>query len=78
MSNKTYVYIDGFNLYYGRVKGTEHKWLDMSKLCDLYLPGYDIAQIRYYTAYVTPRDDDPEQIERQRVYRLHTRTKNYP
>ncbi len=48
--------------------GSEHKWLDMSKLCDLYLPGYDIAQIRYYTAYVTPRDDDPEQIERQRVY----------
>jgi uncharacterized LabA/DUF88 family protein len=65
---KANVYIDGFNLYYGLLKGSNCKWLDLSKLCALYLPSYEINQIRYFTAYVTPRDDDPDQIERQRVY----------
>lgn len=65
---KAYVYIDGFNLYYGCIKGGDCHWLDVSKLCALYLPEYDVMQIRYYTAYITPRDDDPDQIERQRVY----------
>jgi len=65
---RAYVYIDGFNLYYGCIKGSDCKWLNMSKLCALYLPNYDVRQIRYYTAYVTPRDDDSDQIERQRVY----------
>ena len=27
---KTIVYVDGFNLYYGAVKGTPHKWLAAS------------------------------------------------
>ena len=25
---RTYIYIDGFNFYYGAVKGTPFKWLD--------------------------------------------------
>ena len=29
---RTYVYIDGFNLYYGALKGTAHKWLDINAL----------------------------------------------
>ncbi len=29
---KTNFYIDGFNLYYGAVKGTPYKWLDSSGL----------------------------------------------
>jgi hypothetical protein len=28
----TNVYIDGFNLYYGCLKGTPHKWLDLDAL----------------------------------------------
>ncbi len=71
---RTYVYIDGFNFYYGLVKGSNLKWLDMSKMCALYLPGYQVDQIRYYTAYVAKRDDDPQQIERQRVYVRALRT----
>ena len=27
---KTYMYVDAFNLYFGCVKGTPHKWLDLS------------------------------------------------
>ena len=28
MSNRTYVYIDGLNLYNGALKNTSYKWLD--------------------------------------------------
>jgi hypothetical protein len=30
---QTYVFIDGFNLYYGAVKGTLYTWLDIHLLC---------------------------------------------
>mgnify|MGYP001025289234 CR=1 FL=1 len=30
----TGVYVDGYNLYYGRLRGTIHKWLDLVTLCD--------------------------------------------
>ena len=29
---KTVVYIDGFNLYYGSLRGTRYKWLDLAAL----------------------------------------------
>ncbi len=44
------VYVDGFNLYYGRLKGTKHKWLDLEKLCDRMLPNDSVQRIRYFTA----------------------------
>jgi len=28
---KTRIYIDGYNLYYGCLKGTPYKWLDLTK-----------------------------------------------
>ena len=31
----TNVYVDGFNLYYGCLKGTPHKWLDLDALAGL-------------------------------------------
>lgn len=66
--DRAYVYIDGFNLFYGCLKGSDCKWLDVSKLCSLYFPEYDIVKIKYYTAYVSKREDNPEQVKRQRVY----------
>jgi len=27
------VYIDGFNLFYGALKGSRYKWLDLDALC---------------------------------------------
>jgi hypothetical protein len=47
----TNVYIDAFNLYYGCLKGTPYKWLDLGLLCRLLLPGYSVNQIRYFTAF---------------------------
>lgn len=64
----TYIYIDGFNLYYGCLKGTQHKWLDVSKFIRLTLKNFDIVKIRYFTAKVSARDHDPDQPLRQEQY----------
>ena len=62
------VYVDGFNLYYGAVKNTPYKWLDLSKLCRRLLPRYDVQHIHYFTATVQPRKRDPQQRVRQEIY----------
>jgi 6-hydroxy-3-succinoylpyridine 3-monooxygenase len=49
---RTAVYVDGFNLYYGAVRGTPNKWLDLAKLFRLLRPHDDIQVIRYFTAMV--------------------------
>ena len=64
----TIVYIDGFNFYYGAVKGTPYKWLDLDRLCRLILPRDDIVKIRYFTAMIRERSHDPEQVVRQQAY----------
>lgn len=65
---KTNVYIDGFNLYYGAIKGTPYRWLDIGKFCQLMLPKNTIQAIKYFTALVTPRPHDPDQPVRQQMY----------
>ncbi len=64
----TIVYIDGFNFYYGAVKGTAHKWVDLEAVCRRLLPRDDMAKIRYFTARVTERPDDPQRPVRQAAY----------
>lgn len=49
------VYIDGFNLYYGAVKGTPYRWLNLAEICRLLLPRDEVLQIKYFTALVNPR-----------------------
>lgn len=65
---RTRVYIDGFNLYYGCVKGTPHKWLDVHALCANLLPRNQIDLVRYFTAKVSARPNDPDQATRQQTY----------
>jgi hypothetical protein len=65
---KANIYVDGFNLYYGLVKGTPYKWLDLSTLFRLLLPGDDIHRIRYFTALIEPTSDDPQKRQRQQTY----------
>jgi uncharacterized LabA/DUF88 family protein len=62
------VYVDGFNLYHRALRNTPYKWLDLGKLCTFLLPEYEIARIRYFTAMVDPRPDDPQQQQRQQIY----------
>lgn len=71
---RTIVYVDGFNLYYGAVKDTSYKWLDLGRMCDLLLPPNDIQCIKYFTAHVTARPNDPAQPTRQDTYLRALRT----
>ena len=70
----TIVYIDGFNLYYGAVKDTRYRWLDLEALCSRLLPKDDITKIRYFTARVSARQGDPQQPQRQQIYLRGLRT----
>lgn len=65
---KSIVYVDGFNLYYGALKGTKHKWLDIEKLVQFLLPKNQVTKIKYFTAKVNARPKDPEQPLRQQIY----------
>lgn len=64
----TNVYVDAFNLYYGALKSTTGKWLDLDALCHRLLPNDQIHRIRYFTAYVSARPGDPQQPQRQLTY----------
>ena len=65
---KAFVYVDGFNLYYGSVKDTPHKWLNIHRMCELLLPKNLIIGIKYFTAKIHPRPDNPQKHIRQQVY----------
>ena len=65
---KTYVYVDGFNLYYGALKNTELKWLDLNILSRQLVPSnHTIARIKYFKARVSGASD-PESPKRQQLY----------
>ena len=49
---RTNVYIDGFNLYYGAMKGTRSKWLDLESLFTRLRSDDEIQTIYYFTALV--------------------------
>jgi hypothetical protein len=74
MPPKTYVYVDGFNLYYGALKDTPYKWLNIRRLCELILPDASIAMIKYFTARVSARTGDPDKPTRQQIYLRALRT----
>ena len=66
--HRTIVYIDGFNLYYGALKGTDRKWLDPVALSESLLPRNTILQVRYFTARIKPRPDELHAPARQQAY----------
>lgn len=65
---RCYVYVDGFNFYYGAVQNTPYKWLDFVSLSRRMFPTFDIQLIRYFTAKITSRANDPGQRLRQETY----------
>ncbi len=68
------IYVDGFSLYYGSLKETVYKWLDIGKLCNEMYPELSIKRIRYFTAKVDPRKDDPDIQDRQKAILRALRT----
>lgn len=66
---RTIVYVDGFNLYYGALKGTPYKWLDLALLFkNMLQPHHDIQLVRYFTAKLSVSRGDRAQSERQNAY----------
>ena len=65
---RTCVYVDAFNLYFGCLKRTPFKWLDLWKLCQILLPKNQVLHIKVFTALIKARPQDPEQPVRQQAY----------
>lgn len=63
MPARSIIYVDGFNFYYGAVRGSPHKWLNLA-LCFRGLRPHDqIQRIHYFTAIV-----DGETRTNQEIY----------
>lgn len=66
---RTIVYIDGFNFYYGQLKDSPYKWLDLVKLFKTILGDENnLIKVKYITARVQPTDRDPQVNIRQDTY----------
>jgi len=50
--NRSIVYIDGFNLYYGAIRGGPHKWLNLQDYFTRVRQADVIQRIYYFTAMV--------------------------
>lgn len=62
------MYVDGFNLYYGALKKTKFKWLNLLRLAQLVYPNFDFVAVRYCSAKVSARPNNPGQSQRQELY----------
>lgn len=67
------VYVDGFNLYYGALKGTSERWLDIAALSRALLPKETLHRVRYFSARVSGARD-PDAPVRQGLYLRALRT----
>ena len=61
-------------MYYGALRKTPYKWVNVRTLCQLLLPRNPIAEIKYFTALVTARPGDSGQTVRQQLYFRALRT----
>jgi hypothetical protein len=62
------IYVDGFNLYYGALRDTGFRWLDIRVFCQRLVPRNSINRVRYFTAPVSARVTDPHGPARQDAY----------
>ncbi len=58
-SMKTIVYVDGYNFYFGVLRGTQYKWLDIvdiiKHICHVQNPHIEVTQVKFFTAPVITR-----------------------
>jgi len=64
----TNVYVHAFNLYYGSLKGTPYRWLDLAALCARLLPTIGSTASATSPPPSVPRPDNPDAPQRQQVY----------
>ena len=67
---KTIAYIDGYNLYYGLLKGSPSiKWLDLHKLVSsMFKVQHELLAVKFFTARVRTYPHDQMAEERQKIY----------
>lgn len=67
---KTIVYVDGFNLYFGCLKNTAYRWLDLWAFAEQTVPrASDVIQVRYFTACVKPQPGYPPPVHQSTYLR---------
>lgn len=49
---RSIIYVDGFNLYYGALKGGPHRWLNLDRYFALLRMDDDVQRIWYFTAVI--------------------------
>lgn len=56
---KTIVYVDGYNLYHGRLKHTAYKWLDLKAMAEALMlvqdPSTELMAVKFFTANIKTR-----------------------
>ncbi len=68
---RTYVYVDGFNLYYRALRRTGFKWLNLVALSEALLgSSHEISRVRYFTAPVSGKLDPGQPIRQQRYLQV--------
>ena len=65
---RTYVYIDGFNFYYGCIRNTPYRWLDLFRFAQAMLEKNEVVRVKYFTAIVKSSTADPTKQIRQQTY----------
>ena len=59
---RTFVYVDGFNLYCGALRGTSWKWLDLIALFRIVLQQHHyVLKVKHFTARVSRAPTDQSQ-----------------
>ena len=65
---RTTVYIDGFSLHCGALKGSPRKWLDLVLLFEAILQRrHDVDRVKCFTARVSDTLNDPSKAMRQGI-----------
>lgn len=66
---RTIAYVDGFNLYYGLLRHTRNKWLDLFAFAKaLVREDHDMVAVKYFTARAKPYPYDRDSVDRQDTY----------
>ena len=66
---RTAIYIDALNLYYGCLKKTPYKWLDLQALfSNILQETHTITHIKYFTTLIKPVAQDNRPKQRQETY----------
>lgn len=66
---KTIAYVDGFNLYYGSLKNSPYKWLDLCEFFRRTLPAECVLEkVKYFTARVSALPNNLNAPARQDIY----------